>query len=90
MVKLRAEIKEYLGKTKHSLGCIIGDTPVEIERLPVAKWLEIVEEESGIFLYHYNANGDCVADTCHQSIKEAMSQAEFEFNIKKADWREIE
>jgi hypothetical protein len=90
MVKLRAEVKECTGKTRHSIGGIVDGKLVEISQIPVAKWVEIEETEEGFYLFHYNDDGECISDTWHQSVSEAMSQAEFEFNIKKADWREIE
>ena len=89
-MKLRAEPKKDLGKTKHTLGRIIAGEPVEMENMPATKWLEIVEEKSGIFLYHFSADGLCVADTWHLSIQEAMAQAKFELQIETTDWQEIE
>lgn len=90
MMKLRAEIKKDLGKTKHSLGHIEDGEPVDIKRLPFAKWLEIVEDKSGVYLYHYIADGECISDTWHLSVNEAMAQAEFEFQIKQTEWCKIE
>lgn len=89
-MKLKAEIGDNAGKTKHSFGYIDADEPIEEGKLPSAKWLEIVEGDSGFYLYHYTANGECISDTWHSSVNEAMAQAEFEFQIKEIDWYEIE
>ena len=90
MVHLKAIIKHDLGKTRHSLGTIKVGELEEIAKLPLSAWVEIEEGESGVYLYRYSANGECVSDTWHASVNEAIEQAEFEFDIKRTDWEEIE
>lgn len=88
-MKLKAELMGVTGKTKHSIGYIENGEPIEMESLPNAKSLEIVETDSGVFLYRYSDSGVCIADTWHLSIDEAIAQAEFEYQIKKTSWYEI-
>jgi len=89
-MKFKAEVNKVIGKTKHSIGNIIDGEPKEMAKLPDARWLEIEEGDGGFFLYHYNDSGICISDTWHLSIDAAMKQAEFEFQIKKTDWKMIE
>ena len=41
--------------------------------------------ETGCYLFHVCADGQ-VADTWHQSIDEALGQAEWEFGVQPKDW----
>jgi hypothetical protein len=49
--------------------------------------LEIVQypNDSGFYLLHFCASGD-VADTHHETVQEAMHQAEFEFGVQSDEW----
>jgi len=49
--------------------------------------LEIAQypNDSGFYLLHICASGE-VADTWHESIEEAMHQAEFEFGVQTNEW----
>ena len=88
-MRLRAIIKEHTGSTQHAVGRIEDGESVKVHDLPVAKSVEIAEQSDGVYLYHYDAAGECIADTWHLSIDEAKAQAEFEFKIGKADWEEV-
>jgi hypothetical protein len=50
--------------------------------------LEIAQfpSDSGFYLLHICANGE-VADTWHQTVEEAMHQAEFEFGVQPGEWQ---
>jgi hypothetical protein len=41
-------------------------------------------------LIHLDENGDEMTDTFHESIEDALSQADFEFRIKPSDWVAVE
>jgi len=49
--------------------------------------LEIAQypSDNGFYLLHICASGE-VADTCHESMEEAMHQAEFEFGVQESEW----
>jgi hypothetical protein len=50
-------------------------------RLEIAQY----EGDSGFYLLYYPETGHGT-DTWHQSLEDAMHQAEFEFNVKASDW----
>ncbi len=39
-----------------------------------------------MYLIHYDNHGEEMIDTCHDSIEEALEQAEWEYEIKKEQW----
>jgi hypothetical protein len=44
---------------------------------------------SEFYLIHYDQYDGEMGDTLHDSIYEAMEQAEFEFEIKKDEWTKL-
>ena len=52
--------------------------------------LEIAQysNDTGFYLLHICASGE-VADTWHESMEEAMHQAEFEFGLQKNEWVDV-
>ena len=66
------------GRTRHSLNG--KDFPpfvsLEIAQFPT---------DSGFYLLHICASGE-VADTWHETVEDAMHQAEFEFGVHKDEW----
>ena len=49
--------------------------------------LEIAQfpTDSGFYLLHICASGE-IADTWHETVEDAMHQAEFEFGVHKDEW----
>ena len=45
------------------------------------------DEDPGFYLMHFDASGREIADTYHDTIDDAMAQAEWEYNIKPEEWR---
>ena len=88
-IRLRAKVNGCSGKTSHSIGTIVNDLPVPVEKIPVPAWVEIIEGEGAFYLLHFNSKGENIADTWHENIKNAKSQAEFEFFISPSDWIEV-
>jgi len=86
---LRADVKQVTGRTKHSLGSIIEGVPVPIEAIPQPAWVEIESDPEGFFLLRFNQEGECLADTWHESLEAAKKQAQFEFCIVEKDWKDI-
>jgi hypothetical protein len=56
---------------------------------PLAR-LEIAQHPRGkeCYLFHVCENG-MLADTWHRTIGEAMDQAEWEFGVRKDEWRDV-
>jgi hypothetical protein len=91
-MRIKAYVSMSTGKTKHYISNSIDQNfeNNDIENIPVPKWVEISEESEGFYLYHYNSDGECIADTWHESIEDAKEQAKFEFGILNDDWKPME
>jgi hypothetical protein len=52
--------------------------------------LEIVQypNETSCYLFHIAADGN-IADTWHESIEDALQQAEFEFGVQACEWTDV-
>jgi hypothetical protein len=87
-MRLRASVQNVTGQTAHFLGAPT-DRAVEMLRLPDPVSVEIVEQEGAFYLLRLDRNGECLADTWHETPEAAKEQAAFEFGIKDDDWREI-
>ena len=85
-IRIRAKVTECTGNTRHSIGEIVDGIPIPVDKIPTASWIEIVEDEGAFFLYHFNEFGEVIADTWHENLKDAKSQAMFEFRISDSDW----
>ena len=79
---LRADI-HVEGRTRHQIWDATASSAVSVKR-PIA--VEIVEESGAAFLLRLDERGDCVADTWHQDVAAAKSQASFEYGIGDEDW----
>jgi len=63
---------------------------IDVEAIPAPKTVEVVDQEGAIYLLRLDKEGQCIADTWHQTIEEAKAQASFEFNVNDCDWQEVE
>ena len=88
-MRLRATVVGRTGATVHRRAEIVKGVLAPGEELPAPSRVEIEETSSGVFLFHYDAAGRCVADTWHATVKEAKEQARFEFGIEENEWREV-
>jgi hypothetical protein len=72
----------HAGLTKHT----IRDTDGE-QRFPPFVSLEIAsyDGEASCYLFHICGDGQ-VADTWHQTLDEALDQAEQEFGVRPEEW----
>jgi len=74
------------GRTKHTLCDEHGSREFPpFVSLVIARY----PGDSGYYLLHLCENGQGT-DTWHQSLDEALHQAEYEFEVKHEDWVEIE
>ena len=51
--------------------------------------VEISEESDCAFLLRLDERGVCVADTWHEDVAAAKSQAAFEYGIADKDWTPV-
>ncbi|GIX00649.1 MAG: hypothetical protein KatS3mg111_3981 [Pirellulaceae bacterium] len=78
-IRLRPDHKPT-GNTTHTVGGIVVEPPFELRIVQF-------DGDPGFYLIHFNENEEELADTYHDSCEQAMEQAEFEFGIKREDWR---
>ena len=73
------------GRTKHQYGLPADYNPVDV---PTPRSLRIVrlESEEGYYLLYCDAQGVDLTDTFHESVEDAMAQAELEFTVRPEDW----
>lgn len=74
---LTAQVKLVTGRTRHF---------VHGAEIPAPEYLKIEPDGEGFLLLRYNQAGEELADTWHESIAAAMSQAQYEYEIVEADW----
>ena len=67
------------GNTRH----VRGGQP-----LPPPHELKVVQypEDEGFYLLHFDARGEELTDTYHESIEDALAQADWEFNVRADEW----
>ena len=53
-----------------------------------AHFLLIEEIHDGVFLYRFDAKGECVGDTWHMNLDDAKHQASSEFDGVLLNWQE--
>jgi hypothetical protein len=71
---------ERTGRTKH---VVSGELMLKTAELRIVK----IEPEHGFYLIHYDASGAELTDTLHDTLDEAMQQAEWEFRVAPSDWQ---
>ena len=90
IARLRGDIVEP--RVKHYRGLppelTKGKDSREEMMLPVFLLLDEKPSE-GVFLFRYDAQGNCVGDTWHQNVAEAKEQARFEYESVLSKWIEI-
>jgi len=62
------------------------------KELPRAAMLKIVkyDDEDGFYLLHFDADGIEITDTFHESVEDALAQAEWEYRVKLGEWEATE
>ena len=75
-------------KTKHYIGLppSLTDGLDRRIRLPDARFLVLVENPDGFFIYRFNDAGQCVGDTWHPTSLDAQQQATYEFGESLGEW----
>jgi hypothetical protein len=82
-MKLRANVSRIAGVSHHA-DHVDGRHVQDVQALTMQ--VEITEGPPGFSLLHMDAEGDCVADTWHPTLAEAVRQAKTQFGIEEADW----
>lgn len=73
---------EPTGKTRHSSGSV---------KLPTVALLKIATyaDAEGYYLLHFDEDGNEITDTFHESVKDAMAQAKWEYQVDIRDWQDF-
>jgi hypothetical protein len=89
VIKLRARVKMTGGPSTNYIGVIVDEKPVPVTQLPGPSWLEISAEGSCFLLLYINEDGECFADTWHETIEDAQREAMIEYGITPEQWRPV-
>ncbi len=89
-MRIKAYIFRSTEVTKHYKSSIENGKIEANEEVSSPKWIEISEEEDGVYLYHFSSGNNCIADTWHESIEDAKKQAMFEFGVAEEQWSPID
>jgi hypothetical protein len=87
-VKLRADVSGATGADGRRRAGYVEGRHVQPARPPTVH-VEITEGPPGFSLIHLDANGDCVGDTWHPTLAEAMRQAKVELGVEETAWISI-
>lgn len=68
------------GRTQHFHGT---------EELPTPTMLKVARyaDDEGYYLFYCDDSGEEFTDTYHESLEEALAQAEWEFGVKPSEWK---
>jgi hypothetical protein len=80
----KPKTKHYRGLPPEATGGI--DTRQEMGR---ALFLTIEQQPDGVFLYRFDAQGECVGDIWHANIDDAEQQASYEFGDLVQAWADV-
>lgn len=88
-MKFSAE-DQILGEVDVTVVSPTGNTMHTVDGAPISptaklRLVQIAGDES-VYLIHYGLDDRELTDTCHQSVEEALDQAEFEYGIRSSDW----
>ena len=85
MMTMRATVRQTTGMTKPLIGDIESNA-LNVRALPDPAYIEIVEQDGEFFLLRFDNDGRCIADTWHESMGDAKTQANFEYGVVDDDW----
>lgn len=74
-----APVHSPTGKTRHWSGGALLPPPAELR---IAQY----PSDPGFYLLYCDGDGREMTDTYHDSLEEAMAQAEWEFETKEGEW----
>jgi hypothetical protein len=88
-MRLRATVRRMTGRTTHVQGVRLADAFV-VTAISAPEAVEIMEQDEAVYLLRLNHEGECVADTWHETIEAAKAQASFEYGVKDSDWKDAD
>ena len=85
----RATVRKVTGNCMQLQGVRLGDA-LGVTAIPDPASVEIVEQDGAVYLLYLDQSGECIADTWHETVEAAKTQANFEFGVEDSDWRNVE
>lgn len=67
---------------------MLARSGIEVTRLPDPIAVEVVEQDGAFFLLRLDRAGHCIADTWHETLEAAKTQANVEFAVEESDWKD--
>jgi hypothetical protein len=85
--KLLCEVTldERHGPTRNTLHIVGGQAMAPPAALHIVRY----DNDPGFYLLYLDVAGEEMTDTWHQTLDDAMHQAEFEFSVAASEWRTI-
>ncbi|WP_051908276.1 hypothetical protein [Candidatus Odyssella acanthamoebae] len=68
-------------KTKHMVYGKVMTKPYQLQIIQYPG-------EKNVYLFYCDKEGHEITDSFHENIQDAMSQAEWEFDIRESDWED--
>lgn len=87
-MRLRAAVRKVTVTVTHLQGVRIAGE-LEVTAIPDPKTIEITEQDGAVYLLRFGHDGECIADTWHETVEAAKKQAKFEFAVEGSDWTDI-
>jgi hypothetical protein len=88
-----AKVKLVLQSDIHKIGTIENGELKTVSLMPKADRVEIVLEGSEIdpcMMYRFTKNNEFCGGTWHENFADALSQASFEYGLKREDFKTLE
>ena len=88
-----AKVKQVLQSDIHKIGTIENGELKNVSLMPQADRIEIELEGSEIdpcMMYRFTKDDEFCGDTWHENFAAALSQAAFEYGLKREDFKVLE
>jgi hypothetical protein len=89
MRRLRALVRVETGTTSNVL-MQRGSDGLEAVKIPCPVSLEAVLDGNAVYLLRLDGDGQCIADTWHETLEAAKEQARVEFGVERGEWKELD
>ena len=85
-----AKVEQILHSDIHKVGTIENDELRVVKSMPQADRVEIElegSENDPCMMYRFTDNDEFCGDTWHENFSDALSQAAFEYGLKREDFK---
>ena len=85
-MRWKANVRRITGVVKHYYAAIEDGDVVRKSEIPSPAWVEIEEAEGAFYINRFDATGEFLTNSWHQTLLEAQEEANREFCIGRDDW----